>query len=105
MRYLRSVFALILSTLMLLGGSTLTAFAADIPSELTILFTHDTHDHFLPAREEGGGEYGGYVRLATLLKEERAAAARPGGAGAERPAPPAGFRQTGGKTGEREGEG
>ena len=78
MRYLRSVFALILSTLMLLGGSTLTAFAADIPPELTILFTHDTHDHFLPAREEGGGEYGGYVRLATLLKEERAAAARQG---------------------------
>lgn len=78
MRYLRSVFALILSMLMLLGGSTLTAFAADIPPELTILFTHDTHDHFLPAREEGGGEYGGYVRLATLLKEERAAAARQG---------------------------
>ena len=74
MRYLRSVLALILSMLMLLGGSTLTAFAADIPPELTILFTHDTHDHFLPAREEGGGEYGGYVRLATLLKEERQAA-------------------------------
>lgn len=45
------------------------------PDSLTILFTHDTHDHFLPSPAEGGGEYGGYTRLATLLKQERAAAA------------------------------
>lgn len=45
--------------------------------ELTILFTHDTHDHFLPTPKEGGGEYGGYTRLATLLKEERAKAQTP----------------------------
>ena len=44
------------------------------PPDLTILFTHDTHDHFLPAPQEGGGEYGGYTRLATRLKEERAQA-------------------------------
>lgn len=43
--------------------------------EAVILFTHDTHSHFLPAPREGGGEYGGYVRLATLLKQQRAAAA------------------------------
>ena len=78
MRYLRSIAALILSMLMLFGMSTSIALAADAPAELTILFTHDTHDHFLPARKEGGGEYGGYVRLATLLKEERAAASEAG---------------------------
>lgn len=50
------------------------ALAAGEEKELTILFTHDTHDHFLPTADESGGESGGYVRLATLLQEQRAAA-------------------------------
>ncbi len=37
---------------------------------LTILFTHDTHDHFLPDATDTGG----YTRLAALLKEQREAA-------------------------------
>ena len=48
------------------------AQAAGAEYTSTILFTHDTHDHFLPMPDETGGEYGGYTRLATLLKEERA---------------------------------
>ena len=44
---------------------------------LTILFTHDMHDHVLPVAAEEGGEYGGFTRLATLLKQERAAAEYP----------------------------
>ena len=74
MRYLRFASVLVLSMLMLAGGSVLSLAGEAPPAELTILFTHDTHDHFLPARDEEGGEYGGYVRLATLLKEERAQA-------------------------------
>ena len=74
MRHSRTVFALLLSAVLLLSGSAATALAAEAPGELTILFTHDTHDHFLPADNEAGGEYGGYVRLAALLKEERQAA-------------------------------
>ncbi len=58
--------------LFLLAGVLAPAALADAPAyESTILFTHDTHDHFLPTPAEGGGEYGGYTRLATLLKEER----------------------------------
>ena len=75
MRYLRSVFALVLSAVLLLGSGAAWAAAPEEPGELTILFTHDTHDHFLPAANEEGGEYGGYIRLATLLKEQRQAAA------------------------------
>lgn len=78
MRYLRSVFALVLSAVLFLGSGAVWAAAPEGPGELTILFTHDTHDHFLPANSEEGGEYGGYVRLATLLKEERRAAAEQG---------------------------
>lgn len=78
MRYLRSVFALVLSAVLLLGSSAAWAAAPEEPGDLTILFTHDTHDHFLPAANEEGGEYGGYIRLATLLKEQRQAAAEQG---------------------------
>lgn len=78
MRYLRSVFALVLSAVLLLGSGAAWAAAPEEPGELTILFTHDTHDHFLPAANEEGGEYGGYIRLATLLKEQRQEAAEQG---------------------------
>ena len=44
-----------------------------ITDELTILFTHDTHSHFLLS-DDGDGAYGGYTRLATLLAEQRDAA-------------------------------
>lgn len=53
---------------------TFGASAAGEEKELTVLFTHDTHDHFLPVATEIGGESGGYIRLATLLREQRAEA-------------------------------
>lgn len=37
----------------------------------TVLFTHDLHSHFLPMPAEGGGESGGYARLASALKRQR----------------------------------
>lgn len=39
----------------------------------TILFTHDLHSSFLPRRDGSGGTTGGYARLASVLKKERAA--------------------------------
>ncbi len=49
---------------------------ADAPQdEATILFTHDLHSHLLPAKNESGvGEYGGYARLMTVIKEQKAKA-------------------------------
>lgn len=66
-----SVFCLALC--LLTAGLSFSVSAAPPEStyESTILFTHDTHDHFLPMPDDTGGEYGGYTRLATLLKEER----------------------------------
>lgn len=52
----------------------LPANAAPLSSEdsLTVFFFHDTHDHWLPvALSDGAGTYGGYSRLATLLRQER----------------------------------
>ena len=59
---------------LLLAGALAGLASANAPTyETTILFTHDTHDHFLPMPDEEGGEYGGYTRLATLIQQERAA--------------------------------
>ncbi len=47
------------------------ALAGTQPTDtLTVLFTHDTHDHFYP----DAADVGGYARLATALENARAAA-------------------------------
>ena len=48
MRFLRRPLAFALSMLILLGFLFSQASAAETEKRLTILFTHDTHDHFLP---------------------------------------------------------
>ena len=46
--------------------------AKSTDDEITVLFTHDLHSHLLPsANENGKGEYGGYARLMTLIKEQK----------------------------------
>ena len=43
--------------------------------DITILFTHDLHSHLLPSpNDSGDGEYGGYARIMTAIKEEKAKA-------------------------------
>ena len=64
------VLSLVLCLVVLLGcfgGVT----AAQEGTEATILFTHDLHSHFLPAVDEDGGEYGGYARLMTVIRQQR----------------------------------
>lgn len=72
----KRLFALFLSLLILCSVMT-PAMAAPAEDGLTILFTHDLHDHIMPAADEDGGEYGGFARLMTLLEQERAAAKYP----------------------------
>lgn len=57
-----------LTLLLTLSTPALADAPAAEPETLTILFTHDTHDHFYP---DASG-VGGYTHLATLLKRERA---------------------------------
>ncbi len=47
------------------------ASAAPVQPEVTVLFTHDLHSHFLPQLQENGGQSGGYARLKTALDRER----------------------------------
>ena len=64
---LRRCFAAILSVVMLLSIS-LTVYAEE-KDNVTVLFTHDLHSHLLPSADEDGGEFGGYARLMTVIKE------------------------------------
>lgn len=68
------LFSLLLALLTLLSLCMIPS-AAETADEITILFTHDLHSHILPsANETGDGEYGGYARLMTVIKEQKAIA-------------------------------
>ncbi len=72
----KRLFALLV-TLVMFCCAAAPALAEQPNQTLTVFFTHDMHDHLLPATSEDGGEYGGFTRLATLLKKERASATYP----------------------------
>ena len=67
-------FCVLLIALLLICSTFIITPMADTSSdEVTILFTHDLHSHLLPAKNESGaGEYGGYARLMTVIKEQKA---------------------------------
>lgn len=68
-------FLAFLLTVLTLVSLCLVPQAASSASQddITILFTSDLHSHLLPStNEDGEGEYGGYARLMTLIKEQKA---------------------------------
>ena len=65
------IAAIALSLIMLLSLCPF-AQATDNATDVTILFTHDLHSHFLPSNEDDGGQFGGYARLMTVIQEEKA---------------------------------
>lgn len=69
-------FCVLFIALLLICSTFIITPMADASSdEVTILFTHDLHSHLLPAKNESGvGEYGGYARLMTVIKEQKAKA-------------------------------
>lgn len=67
---LKRLLVLVLAVLLILPV-TLSVAAGAPTSQATILFTHDLHSHLLPAADEGGGEYGGYARLMTVIREQK----------------------------------
>ena len=71
---LNRIIALLMALLMCASvGFLIPASAASSEKEVTILFTHDLHSHLLPsANEDGEGQYGGYARLMTAIKAQKA---------------------------------
>lgn len=74
MKRLRAAAAIILVLLLLCAAlpCAVLAVGEGESHETTVLFTHDLHSHFLPQTAADGGESGGYARLATVLRQERA---------------------------------
>lgn len=69
----KRLLSVILALLTLLSLCALPGTAEDAEDEITILFTHDLHSHLLPSVSESGkGEYGGYARLMTAIKAQKA---------------------------------
>ena len=74
MNAIKRILSVILVLLTILSLCIIPGTAETTASdEITILFTHDLHSHLLPAANEtGGGEYGGYARLMTAIKAQKA---------------------------------
>ncbi|MBQ7810146.1 MAG: bifunctional metallophosphatase/5'-nucleotidase [Clostridia bacterium] len=66
---LKRIFAVLIAVLIMV--SALITASADENKEVTVLFTHDLHSHFLPSKTEDGGEFGGYARLMTAINEQK----------------------------------
>ena len=67
----KRILALLFAIIICLGFCV--GSMAETHPEITILFTHDLHSHLLPsANESGEGEYGGYARLMTAIKAQKA---------------------------------
>ena len=69
-RFKKAISAALCLMLLVVMAAAGTAQAEE--QEITILFTHDLHSHLLPAMNEDGTEYGGYARLMTKIREQKA---------------------------------
>ena len=70
-QFLKRGLVFLLAALMCLSLA-LPAFAAETSKSVTILFTHDLHSHLLPAVGDNGREYGGFARLMTAIRQQKA---------------------------------
>ena len=69
----RRTASALLALLLLLPLCLAAGAEGSANGEITVLFTSDLHSHLLPSvNENGEGEYGGYARLSTLIRAERA---------------------------------
>lgn len=63
-----SIFAV---TVLMTAVMCISVQANTQSSNVTILFTHDLHSHFLPSVNADGGEYGGYARIMTAINRQK----------------------------------
>ena len=68
------VLSVLLAFLILISSNTVAFCSKEEDKSMTILFTHDLHDHFYPfdtAEENKLISKGGYARLSTAIKQEK----------------------------------
>ena len=50
---------------------SLSIYAQEQNTTATVLFTHDLHSHLLPSSNGNGGEFGGFARIMTAIKQQK----------------------------------
>lgn len=69
---MKKIAAIFFSLIIIFSISVYTCAQSNAHGDITILFTNDLHSHLLESvNEDGQGEYGGYARLMTLIKEQK----------------------------------
>ena len=69
-RMIKCIVTFILAMVLCLN-LCVSGMAAENKTTATILFTNDLHSHLLASTQEGGGEYGGYGRLMTVIRQQK----------------------------------
>ncbi len=75
MRMIRRMTACFLCLAVLLSVLLVPVLAEETdsaPAQVTVLFTHDLHSHFLPVSDGKGGSRGGYAGLMTVISQQKA---------------------------------
>ena len=67
---MKKMMKFLIVVLMVLGMVFPVSAESD-SEEVTILFTHDMHSHFLPSEDAEGNEIGGFARLMSVIKDQR----------------------------------
>lgn len=68
---MKKILSMLFVALMLLGSCIVVSAEGSAQGEVTVLFTHDLHSHFLPFKDETGEIHGGYARIMTAIKEQK----------------------------------
>ena len=68
---MKKILSMLFVVLMLLGSCIAVSAEGSAQGEVTVLFTHDLHSHFLPFKDEQGNIKGGYARIMTAIKEQK----------------------------------
>lgn len=67
---IKKLLFLIILTITVIFAS-LSIYAQEQNTTATVLFTHDLHSHLLPSSNGNGGEFGGFARIMTAIKQQK----------------------------------
>lgn len=73
-RTIKNILILFIALIIILNINHRSIYGENVDETLTILFTHDMHDHFFPYAVETNGEVmelGGFARLYSAIEKER----------------------------------
>ncbi len=68
---MKKILSMFFVVLIIIGSVVVVSAETPAGDEVTVLFTHDLHSHFLPFKDETGEILGGYARIMTAINEQK----------------------------------